>query len=146
MKNLIRDNYSGPSNKFPVRGGKPIVSPVGEVLSLGQIVALHTAGNDISIYSRSVIWGSEDTSHESLSFHSVANLDFGERQELIQDRAEAIESDKARLRDLTNADRLQKEADTAAAAKAAAEELEELRKVSRSSKYKKPKASEDGDE
>jgi len=114
------------------------VGPVdGEAFTLGQIVAMHKRGQDISLYVRPIGFDADgDPTHDSLSFHEVQNMDFTDRHELIEQQRMTVASFKAQqVAELAQA-KAKAEADAAALA-AAKEEHEKAQRVSRSKKYSK---------
>jgi len=135
----IKNHFSpGPASRYPNRGGKRLTRPDGEVVSLGEIVAMHMRGQDISLYVRNVNYEFKDedhVTHDRLSFHSVSNMDFVDRHEVIQQHQQDVDALKS---EHANQLTLQAEADAKALelAKAQKEESEKP-PVSRSKKYSK---------
>lgn len=105
---MIRNSSKPGQQLLSEGGGKQIVNPTGEVLTLGELVAMMERGQDVSAYERNGSWGPDDDepNHEQVDLHHFQNLDLSEKQEFASQHAQSL---NALAADIEAAQKLERE-------------------------------------
>lgn len=85
------------SNRSKIRrvcvgGGDRVTVPDGEVLTVAQLVAMTRRGQDINVFARPVVWGSDgdEPDHDQVDLDSFMRMDFAERSEFASSHGERV--------------------------------------------------------
>lgn len=141
-------SYPKTGSVFPVITGSNRTIPDGEVLTVGELVAMMQRGQSTSIYMRSATWGGDvEPTHDDIDFHHFSNLDLADKLEFAADHKQSLDALEEQLKAINAKEAADKKAaDEKKLLEDEAEkkELEKIR-VSIKSKSKKYVSTEDDD-
>lgn len=99
------------SNRSKIRrlcvgGGERKTVPDGEVLTVAQLVAMTRRGQDINVYARPVVWGSdsEEPDHDQVDLDSFMRMDFADRSEFAREHGERVVAIGAEIKALVDSE------------------------------------------